>query len=146
MAAPERPPALERTDETGAIAAAEYFLDLFRYVMATGDTTEWDTVSATDCGFCENVRADAAEIYENGNRLVGGDFALEPGALAGFDDVLLVHAVEFRYTSAAGQVVDSSGGPVRDIAAGEGYLVLDVGRTPQGWLLVSGGRHDESVL
>ena len=40
MAAPEPPAELERTDEVGAAAAAEYFLELYPYVLQTGDVED----------------------------------------------------------------------------------------------------------
>ena len=54
--APVRPAEMDRNDEVGAAAAAEYFLRLFPYVMQSGDLTEWERISTTDCQFCATVR------------------------------------------------------------------------------------------
>ncbi|MFD6092402.1 DUF6318 family protein [Oerskovia sp. NPDC060338] len=70
---PERPADMDRTDEVGAAAAATYFLELYPYVMATGDFVEWDAMTWADlCTFCTSSkerqiqRAAAAETYEGG--------------------------------------------------------------------------------
>ena len=43
---PERPAALDEPPSVeGAVAVAEYFVDLFPYVNATGDLAEWGELS-----------------------------------------------------------------------------------------------------
>ena len=143
--APVRPVEMERSDEAGAVAAATYFLSLFDYVMQTGDLTEWDSVSAQSCGFCVNVHDDAQEIYGTGGTYVGGGFELGEAEVVGFDETLHIHGVQIPYTAAAATVLDSAGGVKREIPAGQGFLLLDVGFSPRGWMLVTGGSHDEAV-
>ncbi len=52
---------MEREDAEGAAAAAEYFIELYPYVMATGDTEEFEAMSHRACGFCDDAleQADA---------------------------------------------------------------------------------------
>ena len=47
---------MARDDETGAIAAADFFLfDLYPYVELTQDTSNWLAMSHPDCVFCKSV-------------------------------------------------------------------------------------------
>ena len=53
---------MSRDDETGAIAAATYFLrDLYAYTERTQDTARWVAMSHPDCVFCKSVLDDIAE-------------------------------------------------------------------------------------
>ncbi|MCL3863313.1 DUF6318 family protein [Actinotalea sp. K2] len=69
---PERPAEMDRTDEVGAAAAAEYFMSLYPYVLQTGDLTEWDAMTAATCGFCEGTRDAAGNVVGAGGTLEGG--------------------------------------------------------------------------
>lgn len=145
LAPPERPAEMERSDDVGAAAAAVYFLQLFDYVMHTGDVGIWDEISVQDCGFCAGVRTDAESMNTAGRRLEGGAFVVGEPRVVGFEEAIRVHAVEVAYTSEAGVVVDASGAVQSEIAAGSGFLLLDVGYTADGWRLVRGGAADESI-
>ena len=46
---------MSRDDETGAVAAATYFLDLYTYTESTQDTGPWKAMSHADCSFCNSV-------------------------------------------------------------------------------------------
>jgi len=146
IVAPVRPAEMERSDEVGALAAAEYFMELFAYVMATGDVVEWDAVSDPSCGFCANVRTDASDIFGAGGSYRGGAFSLTAGEVVGFDPTFAVHAVQFRYTADSATVLNGDGSMAREIPASDGYLVLDVGYLPTGWVLVTGGARTGPVV
>src|SRR5690554_3704314 len=49
---PAPPDAMRRDDVAGAEAAAQYFLQLYPYVYATGDLSEWEAMSDPECVFC----------------------------------------------------------------------------------------------
>lgn len=113
---PERPAAMDRDDAQGAAAAAEYFLSLYGYVLATGDTAEWDAMTwAETCEFCTNVQADAQEIAQAGDSYEGAEItvsAVSPGDLDTFVGAYPVVA-DFRQaalvrTSQTGEVVERS--------------------------------------
>ena len=44
---PARPAEMERSDQTGAAAAATHFMLLFEYVLMTGDHEEWDRIGGS---------------------------------------------------------------------------------------------------
>lgn len=56
----------------GAAAAASYFMELYPYVLATGDLAEWDAISADTCDFCINTRAEVERLEAAGLRSIGG--------------------------------------------------------------------------
>jgi len=57
---------MERDDETGALAAAKYYVGLFEYVYLTGDLEAWNTLAARECGFCEHVAEEVTSIHDAG--------------------------------------------------------------------------------
>ena len=70
--APARPAAMDAAGPAGAAAAASYLMQLYPYVLATGDLAEWDALSADTCDFCANTRAEVQELQAAGLRSVGG--------------------------------------------------------------------------
>ncbi|MPV50041.1 hypothetical protein GCG21_08485 [Pseudactinotalea sp. HY160] len=69
---PERPAAMDDTGAKGAIAAAEYFFDLYNYVQSTGETELLESISTPRCTACSSLRERVSEIYANGGYMVGG--------------------------------------------------------------------------
>ncbi len=60
---PDKPELWEGTGELGAKAAAVWFVrDLYRYVLETNDTTEWERLSTEDCEFCAGKVEMAREV------------------------------------------------------------------------------------
>ncbi|HLS64813.1 MAG TPA: DUF6318 family protein [Ruania sp.] len=76
MDPPERPVAMEEETVEGAIAAAKYFMELMPYVLGTGDTTEWDSMSLHGCEFCESIRSMASEANEGDGFATGGEIEI----------------------------------------------------------------------
>ncbi|MGN8247230.1 DUF6318 family protein [Cellulomonas soli] len=65
-AAPQWTAAMDEVSADGALAVGQYFLELFPYVHATGDTTAWRSMSHPDCLFCADVAQDAESPPEGG--------------------------------------------------------------------------------
>ncbi|MBX9245512.1 hypothetical protein ICW40_11935 [Actinotalea ferrariae] len=65
--APERPAELAEVSVAGAEAAARYFLQLYPYVYATGDLTEWRALSHPECTFCASVVSNVEAQVAAGN-------------------------------------------------------------------------------
>ena len=59
---------MSATGVEGATAAALYFLDLYPYIYATGDTAGWREMSAPTCDFCLESATDAEELIRSGKR------------------------------------------------------------------------------
>jgi len=64
---PDKPELWEGTGELGAKAAAVWFLrDLYRYVLETNDTTEWERLSTDDCVYCAGKTEEARKAVADG--------------------------------------------------------------------------------
>lgn len=136
VTAPARPAEMDRIDETGAIAAAEYALLVAHYAVATGDLAEWDRLSTSDCGFCANIRESVLEVYGAGGRLEGGAFTLGDGAVVATDPSMNIFAVDIPYKNEAVNEFDSEGGLVITEPAGGGIFTLEVIPAVGGWRLL----------
>ena len=145
IAPPERPADMERTDEVGAVAAATYVTDLFVYVMQTGDLEEWDAISAGDCGWCTSVHADITDVYGDGGRYEGVQVSYGEPTFIAKDPTLGVSAVEVPFEAGTARAVTSDGTVERELAASNGFLLVDLIPTADGWQLLSGGARDASV-
>ena len=146
IVAPVRPAEMERSDEVGALAAAEYFMELYAYTFRTGDLTEWNAVSGQTCGFCSNARAEVERVYGAGGRFVGGGLEdLDEVRVVGVDEQLVVFGVQLRYAYAEGSEVSAAADVVDQIAPDEGYVVLDVAPSVRGWILMGGAAQDGPV-
>ncbi|GIG41928.1 hypothetical protein Cph01nite_36900 [Cellulomonas phragmiteti] len=63
---PERPEAMATPSADGAAAAATYFISLYAYIYATGDTSTWRQMSAETCTFCLDAAGDAEATIASG--------------------------------------------------------------------------------
>ncbi|NDO88929.1 DUF6318 family protein [Cellulosimicrobium composti] len=140
---PERPAAMDRDDAEGAAAAAEYFLELYPYVMATGDTAEWDAMTWKEtCGFCSGVREQALEIRTAGDSYIGAETTVTNAEAGEVDSLtggraVLIDVVQgpHKRTTVGGYLV-SEGGEVR------GQLHVDVLFTDGRWHIVGASEND----
>ncbi|GEK16471.1 DUF6318 family protein [Cellulomonas persica] len=106
--APTAPAALDGPPtEANAAAVAEYFMSLFPYMYATGDTSEWERLSGKNCGYCAGTLADLREKVAAGRHAVGGNFEFEASGSSTFDgDEYFAWVVFIQHPSRA---LDESG-------------------------------------
>ncbi|WP_125775589.1 DUF6318 family protein [Antribacter gilvus] len=142
-AKPERPEAMERDDAEGAAAAAQYFIEMYPYVMATGDTAEFEAMSHDACGFCVDTLSQANQIKNRDETWTGGEItsslveSYEQDALTGiFPLDVDIDQEQAVITDAAGSVV-FTGVPERaqyrvEIAQRDGeWLVVEIAPRPE---------------
>ncbi|MCB2174713.1 MAG: hypothetical protein KQH57_02815 [Actinomycetales bacterium] len=139
---PGKPELWEGTGELGAKAAAVWFLrDLYRYVLETNDTTEWERLSTDDCEFCANTvamarsgAADGHVFRQDGDTRATATFVkeLNPLAYAVVLDVMKPTTQEY--------VSDGSWSKEHDSATAQVLLVLR--REGPDWLLRAGDAYD----
>ena len=99
--APERPAAMDEETVDGAIAAAKYFVNLYPYVYASGNTDEWEQLSDDGCGFCSNVQERANRLHSDGGFSIGGAVEISTSDGGGpYEDEV--------YTVELGVVIESS--------------------------------------
>lgn len=133
--APTRPEAMDRTDVEGAVAAAQYFLELYPYVYNTADLREWRAMSHPDCVFCASVAEDVEALHAEGGYEVGGEIEFESAAATkssdGSDyvgvDVLVSQAEALEFTGDSAQV--------REVPAARYVVYTALAWTETGWMI-----------
>ena len=142
-AKPERPAAMDRDDAEGAAAAAEYFLELYPYVMATGDTTEWDAMTwAGTCGFCTGVRDNAIEIQSAGDVYSGSETTINSAEAGEVDTLTGGRAVIVDVVQAPHRRTGSDGKVIAEGGQVTGRLHVDVLFTDGRWYIVGASELD----
>ncbi|MFC8190243.1 DUF6318 family protein [Cellulomonas sp. NPDC057328] len=107
---PARPEAMTTPGDEGAAAAASYFISLYPYIYATGDFSEWDALSAPECEFCSESRADVERMLNAGNRTTGAPIEILSSSGIKLSDEW--YSAKLRVRQAEGSEVDSSGAVV----------------------------------
>jgi len=68
---PVRAAAMDQVSAAGAEAVAVYFLNLYPYVYASNDLTEWKALSHPECVFCKSVIDNVEKQVAAGTRTEG---------------------------------------------------------------------------
>lgn len=109
---PQRPAAMDREDAKGAAAAAEYFIELYPYIMATGDTAEFEAMSHEACRACSDALRQADEIAKNDDSYVNGGVAVETREVYEQDALTGIFPVDVHAETQAAKIITSSGDEV----------------------------------
>lgn len=133
---PERPADMDRTDEVGAAAAATYFLELYPYVMATGDLEEWGQVSMTEsCELCIAVMEHVADYESTGNQYVGGAVSVEIIRTYALDTLYGGYPVDVRLVQEGSSVISPDGAVIEDEPAEDSKLRVELIHDGESWRL-----------
>jgi hypothetical protein len=132
---PERPD-LSQVDAETAQALAVYFLQLYPYVYATGDLTDWRALSHPECIFCASVIGNVEDMVAEGEHWEGGlpvfsDVAVTEVSASFYNVVLDLTEEPARRLGSDGAVIEESTGGGTLITL---VLVADDGR----WLVREG--------
>ena len=128
---------MDRTDEVGAAAAAEYFLSLYSYVMQTGDLAEWDAMSWETCNFCSSTRDRSVQIRKNAERFTGGEIETISVRVYPIDDAIGGYPVDVEFTQQPSAHVDASGTSIYSGAVDTGTFGVDVINVTSEWRILS---------
>lgn len=142
---PPKPEAWSRDDDTGALAAAQYFMDLYNYVIATGDLTEWKALAAPDCDFCQSVATTTASTYEVGGEIQGGSISVSDAAVVGRDEAFAVTTVELKYATTEVRDLGPDGAVTSSTPAEDGWVLVDLYYSGAGWQFYGADARDEPV-
>jgi len=96
-------------DADGAAAAAVYFIELYGYVLQTGDLTEWNAMSYPDCQFCTSTAEYVRSVYSAGGSFTGGDITAEVVTVHELDGFIGGYPVDLRTTQAPAERLDATG-------------------------------------
>ncbi|WP_298454577.1 DUF6318 family protein [uncultured Cellulomonas sp.] len=146
MAPPVAPAELERTDDVGAQAAAEYFVTLWSYTMQTGDVAAWDALSDELCQFCLWTRGLALSIRDSGDTFTGGEITPVGTYLHPFDAAAAAYPVDVDFVQAPSLQADATRAAISAGPAHYGTLGVDVARLDEGWKVLEVTSQGESDL
>jgi len=135
---------MKRDDAEGAAAAAEYFIELYPYVMATGDTEEFEAMSHRACGFCEQALKDANRIQSRGQVFQGGATEAKLLDLYLQDDLTGIYPLDVEVRQQASETLDANGSVVSSAKALTSEHRVEVGRKNDRWLVVAIAPRPES--
>ncbi|MFD2793986.1 DUF6318 family protein [Promicromonospora vindobonensis] len=133
---PERPDAMKRKDAKGAAAAAEYFIELYPYVMATGDTEEFEAMSHRACDYCRGTLENAAWLQKTRGSFEGG---LTDAVLAKTyqrDELTGVTPFDFMTSQAEIWIRDEKRNQIDHVSTTEFEARVEVGRHDGAWVIV----------
>lgn len=133
-------------DPTGAEAAAEYFVELYHYVLQTGDTSAWDAASEDGCGFCTSTRETVQRRASSGETYHSDGLTVHPATMLAFDETFQIFAVQVPFEFEGAVIRDASGEVTQEVPPSAAFLRLEVGFQPGvGWWLVTGSLYEESL-
>ncbi|MEU4385984.1 DUF6318 family protein [Promicromonospora sp. NPDC023805] len=141
---PERPKAMEREDAKGAAAAAEYFIELYPYVMATGDTEEFEAMSHRACGFCEQALRDTGRIQARDQGFVGGTTEVKVLDQYVRDDLTGIYPLDVEVSQDASTTLDPAGSVVASAESQTSVHRIEMGRKDDRWVVVAIAPRPES--
>ncbi|MEU4361024.1 DUF6318 family protein [Promicromonospora sp. NPDC023987] len=136
-AKPERPDAMKRKDAKGAAAAAEYFIELYPYVMATGDTEEFEAMSHRACGFCDELASQASAIQDAKETFIGGKTTVEITNEYQRDEVTGIYPFDSKITQEAQTITGADGRVVLDAKREVLDRRIEIGRRNGEWVMVT---------
>jgi hypothetical protein len=121
----------------GARETALYFLQLFPYMMRSGDTTEWDRLSVTkECKFCSGNRADAVAARRGHRTYSGGLISAKVVTTYDRDTLYNGYPIDVEVTQQAYTFRDAAGKTVNSKPMTSGILSLEVVRSGKGWKIL----------
>jgi hypothetical protein len=141
---PERPAAMDRDDAEGAAAAAEYFIELYPYVMATGDTDEFEAMSHEACGFCSDVLNSASANEAASYTYIGGDVTVDVQEVLEQDALTGIIPINVRVEQAESSTLDEFGDKIASASAELNESRVEVADSGDGWVIVEIAPQPES--
>jgi hypothetical protein len=132
--APKRPAGMNANTAEGARKTALYFIQLYPYVMRTGDTKEWDRLSVKkQCDFCSGVRSEALAIKQKKRTYSGGEMTAKVLTTYDRDTLYDAYPLLVRLTQKASVTREADGKVVHRQSMSSGTVVIEVMRVKGGW-------------
>ena len=127
---------MERGDAEGAAAAAEYFIELYPYVMATGDTEEFEAMSHRACDYCAGTLENAKWLEENSGSFEGGRTDAVLAKTYRRDGLTGVIPFDFATSQDEIWIRDEDGNQTDYVSKTDFEARVEVGRRGEAWLIV----------
>jgi len=139
---PERPAAMEKKDAEGAAAAAEYFVELYPYVMRTGDVAEFEQMSHRSCGFCADAIDQARRIESRAATWSGGEIGqVQLLEARGHDPLTGLYSLDISLSQAAATITDANGDPLFQGKSETNEYQVEMGTIDGRWVVVEIADH-----
>lgn len=97
---------------TGAAAAATYFIELYGYVLQTGDLTAWDAMSYPGCRYCADTHDYVASATSAGETFEGSVISVEVVQIHELNELVSGYPVDLRVTQGPTTHRDASGSTI----------------------------------
>lgn len=104
--APERPAQMDQQTAEGAQAALRYMLEVYAYMMATGDTAAWTAGVDPTCQVCVQFIANAEQLHAQGGYGAGGEFTVTATSFEGSGEPPASGVATADFHQAAQVIVD----------------------------------------
>ncbi len=134
---PERPAAMDKHDADGAAAAAEYFLSLYKYTKATGDTAEWEEMSHRACTFCQTVLERSSEIRKKDLTIDGGDVTSRLFQTYQRDALTGIYPLDLEVTQQASTTIFPDGSVESSAEKVVAIMRVEMGLRKGSWVVVT---------
>ncbi|MFC4556392.1 DUF6318 family protein [Georgenia faecalis] len=130
---PDRPASMDRDDLVGAKAAAQYFIELYPYVYATGNLSEWQAMSHPECAFCTSVVDGVRELHDAGGYAIGPEVTVVEVRGADPVDGNPYFSVDVAVSQGPSRSYSSTGDLTGEASASRNVLLAALERTGAGW-------------
>lgn len=129
---------MEREDIEGAKAAAQYFMELYAYIFATGDLEEWQSMSDPDCRFCAGAAERVHELFVDGGYATGGVFEVQEVEAQTPADGAAATLVALTGVEAPSREYDRDGIEIASLEGGPATYIFALSREGSSWIVVGG--------
>ncbi|GAB2490796.1 hypothetical protein GCM10027063_35020 [Promicromonospora xylanilytica] len=128
---------MKRKDAEGAAAAAEYFIELYPYVMATGYTEEFEAMSHRACGFCEDALEQAERIADGGWAYSGGESTLSVTQLYQRDELTGIYPLDAEILQKTSRISGRDGSELDSVDSKSFSRRIEMGLKGSDWVVVT---------
>lgn len=133
VARPERPELIDGDGLDAAAAIGEYFLQLYPYVYATGDLSEWQELSHPDCQFCQSVVDNVTALHAGGGYVSGPTVEIVENVTYELVDGYEFHRVDVIVEWGEHQRIDADGEALFEEVGFLGTAVYAMDWTGERW-------------
>jgi hypothetical protein len=137
---PAKPKGMNANTAEGARKTALYFLQLYPYVMATGDLKEFDRLSVYGkdaCEFCDSTRSDVLKYKKKHWTYSGGKVSAKVVHTYLRDDLFDAYPLNVQVTQDAARWLDSRGTVVDRAQSGMWLERIEVIRVGKIWKILT---------
>jgi len=124
----------------GARKTALYFIQLYPYMLRTGDTREWDRLSVTkQCNFCSDVRSKAVNKKKRHQVFSGGEIDAKIVTTYDRDSLYDAYPIDVQINQGKSVTRDMTGKVVATGKSVSSVVTVEVMRVKKEWKILEIG-------